>query len=725
MGYLAHLDENKREHTLEDHLFSVRDIANRIGEKFVGGTVAALAGKWHDLGKYSRDFQNMILEANGLLISDQDDPVKKRVNHSSAGALWAVEKLPKLYGEIMAFLIAGHHAGLADKEAEEPQKRNLVFRLQDKSHLESLPDNIPDDILSVEELPNLKEVAKQVGPDGLHLWIRMLFSCLIDADRLDTEEFFNPGKAKIRGNYPTTEELLPSLDQHIESMLKEVPEEVRATKTFSARQNLLQDCREKATYKPGFFSINAPTGAGKTLSSMAFALGHCKEYNKERVIYVAPFTAIIEQTTNTFKKVFGESNVVEHHSNIDPGEVSYAAKLATENWDAPIISTTTVQLFESLYANKTNACRKLHNLVNSVIILDEVQKLPLEYLRPIMSSLKSLVNNYGCTVVLCSATQPDFTRFDIGEVQEIVSDPENLHESLKRVDISPKLININDWSELVGQIKSDKSALIIVDKRQDCRDLHSLMPGAYHLSTWMCGEHRSRLISEIKERLSQGEPIKVVSTQVVEAGVDLDFDVCYRNIAGIDSVVQAAGRVNREGRKESGELILFRKPDSLPPGQLRQAANITQANLAKAGEECFSLEGHKNFFRELFEKYKTSLDKKNILKTLKPNVLNFETAAKNFTLINSTDIPIIVPYGDGKDLIKTLLTEEELDNKILRRLQRYSVGVSKKIKNELLGEDHIKPVFIPQDVDPDEHEGLHVLLTEEIYTDIGIAVASG
>jgi len=323
---------------------------------------------------------------------------------------------------------------------------------------------------------------------------------------------------------------------------------------------------------PGIYTLTVPTGGGKTLSSMGFALNHAVKYGKHRVIYVIPYTSIIEQTADQFRAIFGEA-VIEHHSNLDStdeAKENARSRLACENWDAPVIVTTTVQFFESLFASRTSRCRKLHNIVNSVVILDEAQLLPPDFLAPILEALKELQKNYGVTVVFCTATQPalgphktmDFDFKGIDGMKEIMDDPAMLHKALKRTEIR-QVRNLEPltWDDVAGEITNNESVLCIVNRRDDARTLWELLPeGSIHLSALMCGAHRVRKIKEIKERLRNGVPTRVVSTQLVETGVDVDFPVVYRAMAGLDSIAQAAGRCNREGLRAKGKVFVFTPP---------------------------------------------------------------------------------------------------------------------------------------------------------------------
>jgi len=389
---------------------------------------------------------------------------------------------------------------------------------------------------------------------ALAFFTRMIYSCLVDADFLDTEAFVDPGRAEQRPVGGTScEDLLKSLNPHLEGIRLGSSD----TAVNRQRRAVLEGCRDKAVLPPGFFSLNVPTGGGKTLSSLAFALEHAVAHNLKRIIYAIPFTSIIEQTAEVFRDALGDlaGEVLEHPSNLDPDEPrcqSLHMRLAAENFDARIIVTTNVQLFESLFASRSSRCRKLQRLAKSVIILDEAQTLPPRLLAPTLAALEELVTNYGSTVVLCTATQPAIERrgdFPIGleNGRPIIDEPVSLHAALRRTSVESLGTMSNE--DLVTHLREQKQALCIVNSRRHASDLFRALddPRALHLSASMCAAHRSEVVAEIRRRLREGKPCRVISTQVIEAGVDVDFPAAFRATAGLDSIAQAAGRCNREG----------------------------------------------------------------------------------------------------------------------------------------------------------------------------------
>ena len=402
-----------RTHDLHEHLDGTARRAAEFAAAFGAADWAEVAGRWHDLGKYKEDFQHYIRSASGYDADAHLENIPGKVDHSAAGAIYACERNKGL-GRILAYLIAGHHSGLSDWYKAETSGRGLSERLSETQHLVAAKaGNLPAPLLSAA----LPASIPPRDPEQAHLWIRMLFSCLVDADFLDTEKFMSPDKASERGAKLGLQELSERLNRST----AERDQALRDSGAWNSpvnqvRRSVLQDCLNAAEQPPGFFTLTVPTGGGKTLSSIALALKHALKHEKRRIIVAIPYTSIIEQTCDVLRKVLGKDAILEHHSNLDPDRETHKSRLATENWDAPIVVTTNVQLFESLYANRTSACRKLHNVANSVIILDEAQMLPPELLMPTLSVLKGLVDHFGCTIVLCTATQPALTG-DIGSGQ--------------------------------------------------------------------------------------------------------------------------------------------------------------------------------------------------------------------------------------------------------------------------------------------------------------------
>lgn len=742
---IAHAAQNpdgtwRSPHDLAEHLYEVAKMAARFADSY-GPHWAQLAGQWHDLGKYRPRFQNYIRQVTGFEIDFEPDAHIKgeatgKAPHSTAGALWACQQLD-LAGRVLAYVIAGHHAGLSDWQNRE--NFCLQTRLAESKSTaelqEALAANPPAQVLMRPEHIAF-DLSKQVpgGSDGFALWVRMLFSALVDADFLDTERYMNPDRFEKRNRWSTLHELAPLFDAYIENLTAQADP---SSKVNQIRAHILAECREKAAQAPGIFSLDVPTGGGKTLSSMAFALTHAKRYEKRRVIYVIPYTSIIEQTADVFRGIFGEA-VLEHHSNAEVSSKAenQASRLACENWDAPIIVTTNVQFFESLFAARTSRCRKLHNLVNSVVVLDEAQLLPPEFLKPILHVLNLLSTHYGVTVVISTATQPVLSSrqyFDpkqnikgLDRVQPIISDPDALHQQLTRVEVRlPTDLNVPiTWPALADELIQHDSVLVVVNTRRDARDLWQLLPeGTIHLSALMCGAHRSHVIHTIKERLKAGLPTRVVSTQLVECGVDVDFPVVYRALAGLDSIAQAAGRCNREGKLKDGQkglVVVFVPPTPAPKGQISAGVAACKGVLRRSPDAPLSRAAFQQYFSHFY--VKNTLDAKDIMGLLSVNQelgVSFKSAADAFKLIADEDTrPVVVRYGpDGRDVEKWvgLLKKPKTDGSsrgLMRKLQRYIVNVPKKQVLRLQQQGDIEEVL------PD---GLWVAVSDWLYDpDVGL-----
>lgn len=711
------------------HLEGTAQLAGEFASAFNSKEWGELAGIWHDLGKFKPDFQDYIRAVTGYEREEAEEVGPGKVDHTAAGAIYATER-QKDIGKVLAYLIAGHHSGMPDwSKVPTTPGRCLEERLGEKWHLQdALKGKIPTDLLQ-RPLP-LK--TPKCTEESMHLWIRMLFSCLVDADFLDTEAFMNPDQRLAR--YPGVN--LGDLRKRYDQYMVQFQGIASNTSVNSLRQTILAECRRGAELEPGFFSLSVPTGGGKTLASMGFALDHALLYGKSRIIVAIPFTSIIEQTAETLRKIFGPDAILEHHSNLDPERESVQARLATENWDAPIVVTTNVQLFESLFAARTSACRKIHNIVNSVIILDEAQVLPPEYLKPILlGALKPLVEIFHVSVVLCTATQPaltghigprigqhgagGFEGIDSKSVRELMSNPKELAERMRRTHVQTLTTPLESvsWGIIAESLATHEQVLCIVNTRKECRELHALMPpDTIHLSALMCGEHRSKVIAEIKGRLKINQPIRVVSTQLVEAGVDLDFPVVYRAMAGMDSIAQAAGRCNREGllrdqngAQKLGAVFVFQPEKPAPIGLLRfgeDAGKEMLRNHPKLVEQ-LSYELFEKYFRCYFDKAH-GFDTKNIKGLLFDNAssgqFQFRTAAKEFRMIDDrAQKSILVWYSvekegmklESRKLIETLESIGP-NRKLMRQLQRFTVNVPEQQWKLLAEQGHIQAIQGPK-----------------------------
>ena len=750
--FIAHIRKDGERlvaHPLSRHNEAVSTLAAEFATTFQSSPWASLAGLWHDLGKFRDGFQRYIRQCG-----DPDAHIEGRVagtdkTHSAAGALWAqryLEEVDKRSGPVVArvlsYLIAGHHAGLSDWAGENKSLHNRFASEDSQRELATAcAASIPEHLLKpAGPMPDLADLLRYRDddkgdpiPGRFALWVRMLFSCLVDADFLDTEAFMSPEKSEVRQGFPGLDVLEQSLSEHLARMAHDVAERGETdSKVNRKRAEVLRACLAKAELPPGVFSLTVPTGGGKTLSSLAFALHHAVLHGQRRVIYAIPYTSIIEQTAGIFRGIFGDENVIEHHSNVEVDETQETARLrlACENWDAPLVVTTNVQLLESLFANRTSRCRKLHNLVGSVIVLDEAQLLPVTYLQPVVDTLRLLVKDYGVTLVLCTATQPTLesrTGFDqaralrgfkAGEVREIVDDVPSLYADLARVRVHlPADLNaMRTWDDLAPEIARHEAVLAIVGRRADARDLYRQLKtenpdGLWHLSGLMCAEHRSDTIRDIKAALAErqqalsagqvGKPIRVVSTQLVEAGVDIDFPVVYRALAGLDSIAQAAGRCNREGRLERGEVHVFVPPKSPPPGLLRMAEQATRILWAALPPKTdpMGVERFGEFFRRLYGDAR--LDEKDICRLLRVGReadVMFRTAAERFRLIDEQDGATVfvryrrAPNDDSIGMWLNTLKKHGPDRWLLRKLQRYGVTIYHTDLQRLLEQGDIEPL---------------------------------
>jgi len=668
--------------SLEDHLNGTAKLAASFARSFGSEAWGKTAGLAHDTGKATHEWQKYLRRKSGYDENAHLEGKPGTIDHSSPGAKLVEEIFGRGIGRILSYCIAGHHAGLPDWYPDEAGGQSaLCFRLSNAATAGIAP-----------ELKTGLPAAKPDNPPwrfdnsglDLSLWIRMLFSSLVDADFLDTETYMDAGKAGDRGAFHSIQELLVRFNRFMADMASCAEN----TPVNAIRRTILADCRNAAKLKPGIFSLTVPTGGGKTLSSLAFALEHAAKYQCDRVIYVIPYTSIIEQNADVFRQALGDDQVVEHHASLDEDDATPKSRLAAENWDAPLIVTTSVQFFESLFAAKTSRCRKLHNIANSVVVLDEAQLVPVEYLMPILETMELLTSHYHVSFVISTATQPafeshgSFKGLPAGRVHEIISDVPNLYKTLKRVivecpDDYQKPVS---WEDLAREVSAENRVLCVVSDRKSCRELHRLLPeGTYHLSALMCGRHRSDTIAEIKGKLAAGEPVRVVSTQLVEAGVDLDFPVVYRALAGLDSIAQAAGRCSREGKLSGfGRVVVFVPPKKSPPGILRKAAETTETMLKAGAGDPLDHANFEKFFGELYWRA-ISLDIKGIIKLLKPDPdecgIQFRTAAEKFRIIDDTmQRTILVPYKDGEGLIQMLKTKGP-ERWLLRKLQRYAVNI--------------------------------------------------
>lgn len=690
----AHSKDNepcKNWQTLDSHLQNVATRAGQFASSFSSSNWTKNAGFLHDLGKATDGFQKYLRESNNIDDPDYDSVNEGRGNHSTAGAFYAQEQWGPCIGRILAYLIAGHHAGLPDWHHSDSGNAALSQRL---SGIQQGDKTKWDPYLRTLEpkLSTTLSPPKFISRKNLHFWIRMLFSCLVDADYLDTETFVQ-GDTR-RGNFQTIE----TLSKAFFHFLDQKQTHALDTPINKLRSEIRQACENAATKDCGLFSLTVPTGGGKTLSSMAFALKHALKHGKERIIYVIPYTSIIEQTAQQFAEIFGEENVIEHHSNLDPEKETQRTRMVCENWDAPIIVTTNVQFFESFFAARPSTCRKLHHVANSVVILDEAQLIPPEWLNPCVHIIDELTRSYKTTLVLCTATQPALPGLN---PIEMIPEELNLYKRLKRVDYSlpENLQSRQSWEEITVELQKHKQVLCVVNSRRDCYDLHSLMPeGTIYLSGTLCGEHRSRVIANVKDKLKNRQPIRVISTQLVEAGVDIDFPVVFRAWTGIDSIVQSAGRCNREGHLDKGgEVHVFMPPKTSPRGLLRKAEDTTTELHASQVTDFQSPSLYKTYFNLFYGRLNedgSEWFQNRFVRNISNSEVNihFRTAAKEFTLIDDqAQKSVIVKFAAGETWIEKL-RKEGPTRETLRKLQRYTVSVPASLASRMLADGLLEEI---------------------------------
>jgi CRISPR-associated endonuclease/helicase Cas3 len=681
--------------------------------------LAAIAGGLHDFGKYTDCFQKMLDTGQG------------HPQHAIHGAMLAkfgtLEELLKPGLQTVAAAIAGHHAGLADwntgfkKKMLDPKYRDEACSLVQRACADSVElKHI------VSRLGNHRDAFPGATKAQHDLFVRMLFSCLIDADRLDSAGCFS-----LQGELHAGERLQAVLN-HIADLQKDSPEgQVR-----QMRAQVLEDCLRVASSEQKLFSLSVPTGGGKTLAAMAFALRRVALYPKRfrRVIVVIPFLSIIEQNAQVYARIFGQDAVLEHHSGSIQKLVRHSApntdsdddhfipavaaqdeeekryqetgvRLETENWDAPLIVTTSVRFFESLFSNRPADLRRVHNIARSIVILDEVQTLPRRLLGPLLDMMKEMADDWDTNFVFSTATQPAFERpfqkkdlrWSPGTLTEIIHDPASLRQALKRVEICWEIDNPVGWPELAQRMLAVPQCLAIVNVRDHANQLYEELlhaakkrkleaAGVFHLSTRMCAAHRLRVLDEIRKRLKAGESCHVVSTQLVEAGVDVDFPLVLRALAPLDSIVQAAGRADREGKltaalgRPGGKVVVFLPEEhKLPPHEYKEAAGHTATIARQAIRDGDSVQvdssvAIRDYFERCYGGSGTDLGA-NLVELRKG--LNFATLAQEFEMISNRTRDIFVPDDEeAQKAIEELRSAGELYPSLRRTLQRHIVGLS-------------------------------------------------
>lgn len=646
--------------TVLAHLEGVAELAAQFAAPFGGEKIARFTGASHDIGKYTTGFQKRLLT---------DGP---KVDHSTAGAL----ECAKAYNLAAAMCVIGHHAGLPDIGFRGDLSGSSTFwgRINQGKKLEDY------NAFRQELQPKnaLAPAFANSSPLAAAFFIRMMYSCLVDADFLDTEAFVLSPRQRNDVSLAT---LLDTLNAHVAKWFPPKSELNRL------RCRILESCIHAGqAEEPGLFTLTVPTGGGKTIASLAFALNHAVHHSKKRVIYVIPYTSIIDQTAAVFSDILGEENVLAHHSGVQyelddmDSELSLKKAQATENWDEPIIVTTAVQFFESLFSNRSSKCRKLHNLADSVIIFDEAQVLPVSYIRPSVYAISQLVQNYGATAVLCTATQPAlgpiFAEFLPNiPIREICPSEYTASPIFQRVLY--QYAGIRSWDSLCDLLNSKHQVLCIVNTRKSATKVFKGLSGdgCFHLSTLMFPAHRKAQLAQIRERLSSDLPCKVVSTSLIEAGVDVDFPVVFREKTGLDSMVQAAGRCNREGKRSLEEsVVTIFDSESAPPPMISE--NIAAAEYTMQKNSDFSCDrAIREYYTELLDlKGKHAQDKEEILPLIEESKFPFQSIAERFKFIDSDTRTVYIPMDGGAEWVSKLRKGDH-SPQVYRKLNQFAVNI--------------------------------------------------
>ncbi len=664
--FWAHLADDGRTETVQQHLTETAQLAAQFASDFDAQDQGYLAGLAHDIGKFSVAFQQRLA----------GDP--HRVDHSTAGA-FECAKLRQIYAAIS---IAGHHGGLPDggsrtDHVDQPTMWGRLNRAQ-KGMLESYADWVNEIQLPQSSVPDFLQ-GRSPSPYDLVFFTRMLFSCLVDADYLCTEAFML-GHERFKPDLKMVD-LEQKLRQYISGWYPPKGE------LNVLRCSILDRCRDKgANQKPGLFTLTVPTGGGKTVSSLAFALSHARVNGLKRIVYVIPYTSIIEQNTKVFREILGENAVLEHHSGVlydldqEANPDSMRMAQATENWDLPVIVTTAVQFFDSLFSNRSSKCRKLHHLSNSVIIFDEAQMLPIPYLRPCIHAISQLVAHYHSSAVLCTATQPAlkalFQEFLPG-VSPVELCPEEVFQSSAFRRVTFRKAGRLSWDQLAAELNAKQQVLCIVNSRKGAQAVFSRLTGegCFHLSTLMYPAHRETVLAEIRKRLQENRSCRVVSTSLIEAGVDIDFPEVYREEAGLDSVLQAAGRCNREGsRTPSDSIVTIFQAEAKPPA-IFSIPICAGSEVIEQYEDISSQDAVADYFHRLLDlKGASAQDQQGILPLMKSELFPFRKIAERFHLIDSPTRRIYIPLEEGADLIDQH-RKGQYSKQLYRKLGKYGVEV--------------------------------------------------
>jgi CRISPR-associated endonuclease/helicase Cas3 len=681
--YAAHTpNDSGRWQLMREHLLAVAQMAGSFARGFGAAELAYWAGLFHDLGKYSPEFQQYLRACHRAEQGLGPKPQAGSAPHKATGAALGA----RMVTQLLAPVILGHHGEMPGRAETKLETERLS-----PSVVDALFQTAKQDCPDLDPPADLKALVRQLGsnPAAFEMLARMIFSCLVDADALDTEQHFKPTVAqKRRRPLPVIEDLRDALLRN----QVELQATVARTKLNGIRRDVYDACRAAASQRPGVYKLTVPTGGGKTRSSLAFALEHASQHGLERVIYAIPYTSIVDQTAQEFERICGTGVVLEHHSALEPDEGrpewELWRRLASQNWDAPLVVTTTVQLFESLFGNRPGRCRKVHHLARSVIVLDEVQTLPVKLLKPIVDGLRCLCEQYGTTILLCTATQPaldqqSLEKIGFPEAREVAPNPERLFAELRRVeyDLTPLAGEGWEWERVADEMRQTGACLTIVNTRRDAIALLEALDDdkALHLSTLLCGRHRRDALAEVRRRLKADEPCHVVSTQVVEAGVDLDFPRVLRAIGPLDRIVQAAGRCNREGGPILGRVTVFRPIDGgTPQGSYRVALDVASRFL-REGADLHDPAVYEQYFRDLYRQ--DTLDAHGVQKLR--GELDFPRVAEKMRLIEDDTVGVLVRYAPAEQEVEDLIAAAEasrhgMTSELWRKVQPFLVSVYRR-----------------------------------------------
>ena len=654
--FLAHISEDGRKQLLIDHLKGTADLASRFASSFGQGEYAYYIGLYHDIGKYSKEFQYRL----------RGGP---KVDHSTAGAYIAFQNRMSE----AAFCIAGHHSGLPDAGSRTDAEGTTMLARMNRAADGKIPD-FSEWKNEVHE--SFAKQKTQCSRYSAFFRTQMLYSCLVDADFLDTERFMQ-GEMK-RSVKTSFKELEGKLHQYIEPWYESTSElNVSRCEILS---RAIQKGREN---DQGLYTLTVPTGGGKTVTSLAFAINHAIRNHLDRIIYVIPYTSIIEQTAEVFRRILGDENVLEHHSGVEYGEDedSLFYMRVTENWDMPVVVTTAVQFFESIYRNTSSPSRKVHNIANSVIIFDEAQMMPVPFLKPCLRSIAELVEYYNSTAVMCTATQPALQPY----FEEYLPDHSRIEicsEELSRNSVFDRVKYENMGSiskdDLVETLNQHEQVLCIVNSRKLAKELYSDLntEGIFHLSTFMYPVHRKKVLSDIRERLKSGDTCKVISTSLIEAGVDVDFPVVYRQLAGLDSILQAGGRCNREGKRnrDDSHVYVFKVIDRPSPDIFSVQTSACEFVMSRHKEFDTPEAIHDYFETLLYLKGDAELDQKGILKLIEKEMYPFQTVSSKFMLIGNDMRSMYIPTPENQELLRAIRMGHA--NKLVyRKAGLYSINI--------------------------------------------------